>query len=84
MNPLAEKIGRKCDWGSSEAKDKQYLYKLERPVLKPKARTLGREVHPTARFTGTAIMDSDGRPVGPGSGAVAWAENFPGWELRFA
>lgn len=78
VNPLVDKIGKKCDWG--DGSKHVYLFKLERPA---KNRYLCREVHPTARFIGHAVKD-DKNHLQPGTDAKAWARNYPGWTVVFA
>lgn len=69
VNPLSEKIGRKCDWGTNSG---WLLWKLERLCAKGGRR----EVH--------LSFGGEGRSTFAGSkhDAETRARQFPGWELR--
>lgn len=72
--PLADKLGKRCDWGTPSG---LYFFKLER--TEGRRRIVNTEV---GRFMASARM-VDNRRV-PGPDAVQLASRFPGWELVFA
>lgn len=62
----------------SQAASGKFLLKIERQ------NGIRREVHPTAgNFVGVATVGPGGKPIKLSDDALAWANQFPGWEVCF-